>query len=329
MEIEIVYNDEKPNKEKAKYKFDNFIELKEKILKNAKKIKNINIISEKFSKEELALAMLCENFKYKTNDNFEIISSEDVFKYENKNVKIYGDNFISDKIEITLPFVNKEERKRFKELNNFLKLLEKEKFKIEICEKENWIKATFKVKDYFLPFSVSIFSTDNVCFKSFIVDLDSSNEKIFNFKYKNKEKILPNISKDFGNFSLDETISIENEENFLQIDNNSKEISLFNNVGRLLFFFYIENNKIILYDKYQNLDIKEQIKYFNNILNMLKTLIFYIQEKNSFEILEKNLKLISEEIIELKEKNGKKEKNLIENENEYINILKEIENLNF
>lgn len=320
MEKEIIYNDEKPKEEKE---VKTFIELKEKILKNAEKIKNINIISEKFSKEELALAMLCENFKYKTNDNFEIISSEDVLKYENKNVKIYGDNFISDKIEITLPFVNKEERKRFKELNNFLKLLEKKEqnFKIEICEKEDWIKATFKVKDNFFPFSVSTFSTDNVCFKIF-----SSNEKIFNFKYKNKEKILPNISKDFGNFSLDETISIENEENFLQIDNNSKEISLFNNVGRLLFFFYIENNKIILYDKYQILDIEKQIKYFNNILNMLKTLIFYIREKDSLEILEKNLKLISEEIIELTKKMKKKKNDLKENENKYINILKEIEN---
>lgn len=309
MKIEITYNDDKPNEEKE---VKTFIELKEKILKNAEKIKHINIISEKFSKEELALAMLCKNFKYQIDDNLEIISSEDILKYKNKNknIEIYGNNLLVGKSKINLPFLNKEERKEFKELIDFLKLLEKKEqnFKIEIFEKEDWIKATLKWKND-NSYPDSIFTTDNVCLKGYIVD--SFNEKIFEIKYKDEEEKMPNIFNDFTIFSLDGIGFIENEENFLQINNISLEFALYDNEHKLLFAFYIENNKIFLYDQYQNLDIEKQIKYFNNISNMLKTFSFYINGKSDFKFLEKNLKLFLNEINNLKEK----EKNiLLENE---------------
>lgn len=322
MKIEIIYNDEKPNEEKE---FKTFVELKEKILKNAEKIKHINIISEKFSKEELALAMLCKNFKYQIDDNLEIISSEDILKYKNKNknIEIYGNNLLVGKSKINLPFLNKEERKEFKELIDFLKLLEKKEqnFKIEIFEKEDWIKATLKWKND-NSYPDSIFTTDNVCLKGYIVD--SFNEKIFEIKYKDEEEKMPNIFNDFTIFSLDGIGFIENEENFLQINNISLEFA-YDNEHKLLFAFYIENNKIFLYDQYQNLDIEKQIKYFNNISNMLKTFSFYINGKSDFKFLEKNLKLFLNEINNLKEK----EKNiLLENEKKYNNLLNKIENFN-
>lgn len=323
MKIEITYNDDKPNEEKE---VKTFIELKEKILKNAEKIKHINIISEKFSKEELALAMLCKNFKYQIDDNLEIISSEDILKYKNKNknIEIYGNNLLVGKSKINLPFLNKEERKEFKELIDFLKLLEKKEqnFKIEIFEKEDWIKATLKWKND-NSYPDSIFTTDNVCLKGYIVD--SFNEKIFEIKYKDEEEKMPNIFNDFTIFSLDGIGFIENEENFLQINNISLEFALYDNEHKLLFTFYIENNKIFLYDQYQNLDIEKQIKYFNNISNMLKTFSFYINGKSDFKFLEKNLKLFLNEINNLKEK----EKNiLLENEKKYNNLLNKIENFN-
>lgn len=323
MKIEITYNDDKPNEEKE---VKTFIELKEKILKNAEKIKHINIISEKFSKEELALAMLCKNFKYQIDDNLEIISSEDILKYKNKNknIEIYGNNLLVGKSKINLPFLNKEERKEFKELIDFLKLLEKKEqnFKIEIFEKEDWIKATLKWKND-NSYPDSIFTTDNVCLKGYIVD--SFNEKIFEIKYKDEEEKMPNIFNDFTIFSLDGIGFIENEENFLQINNISLEFALYDNEHKLLFAFYIENNKIFLYDQYQNLDIEKQIKYFNNISNMLKTFSFYINGKSDFKFLEKNLKLFLNEINNLKEK----EKNiLLENEKKYNNLLNKIENFN-
>lgn len=323
MKIEITYNDDKPNEEKE---VKTFIELKEKILKNAEKIKHINIISEKFSKEELALAMLCKNFKYQIDDNLEIISLEDILKYKNKNknIEIYGNNLLVGKSKINLPFLNKEERKEFKELIDFLKLLEKKEqnFKIEIFEKEDWIKATLKWKND-NSYPDSIFTTDNVCLKGYIVD--SFNEKIFEIKYKDEEEKMPNIFNDFTIFSLDGIGFIENEENFLQINNISLEFALYDNEHKLLFAFYIENNKIFLYDQYQNLDIEKQIKYFNNISNMLKTFSFYINGKSDFKFLEKNLKLFLNEINNLKEK----EKNiLLENEKKYNNLLNKIENFN-
>lgn len=323
MKIEITYNDDKPNEEKE---VKTFIELKEKILKNAEKIKHINIISEKFSKEELALAMLCKNFKYQIDDNLEIISSEDILKYKNKNknIEIYGNNLLVGKSKINLPFLNKEERKEFKELIDFLKLLEKKEqnFKIEIFEKEDWIKATLKWKND-NSYPASIFTTDNVCLKGYIVD--TFNEKIFEIKYKDEGEKMPNIFNDFTIFSLDGIGFIENEENFLQINNISLEFSLYDNEHKLLFAFYIENNKIFLYDQYQNLDIEKQIKYFNNISNMLKTFSFYINGKSDFKFLEKNLKLFLNEINNLTEK----EKNiLLENEKKYNNLLNKIENFN-
>lgn len=323
MKIEITYNDDKPNEEKE---VKSFIELKEKILKNAEKIKHINIISEKFSKEELALAMLCKNFKYQIDDNLEIISSEDILKYKNKNknIEIYGNNLLVGKSKINLPFLNKEERKEFKELIDFLKLLEKKEqnFKIEIFEKEDWIKATLKWKND-NSYSSSIFTTDNVCLKGYIVD--NFNEKIFEIKYKDEGEKMPNIFNDFTIFSLDGIGFIENEENFLQINNISLEFALYDNEHKLLFAFSIENNKIFLYDQYQNLDIEKQIKYFNNIFNMLKTFSFYINGKSDFKFLEKNLKLFLNEINNLKEK----EKNiLLENEKKYNNLLNKIENFN-
>lgn len=270
--------------------------------------------------------MICKNFKYQIDDNLEIISSEDILKYKNKNknIEIYGNNLLVGKSKINLPFLNKEERKEFKELIDFLKLLEKKEqnFKIEIFGKEDWIKATLKWKND-NSYSDSIFSTDNVCLKGYIVD--SFNEKIFEVKYKDEGEKMPNIFNDFTIFSLDGIGFIKNEENFLQINNISLEFALFDNEQKLLFAFYIENNKIFLYEQYQNLDIEKQIKYFNNIFNMLKTFSFYINGKSDFKFLEKNLKLFLNEINNLKEK----EKNiLLENEKKYNNLLNKIENFN-
>lgn len=65
--------------------------------------------------------------------------------------------------------------------------------------------------------------------------------------------------------------------------------------------FCIETNDISLYIESENsVTQQQQIQFLGNILDMIKTLSFYIEEKNSFQLLERILKAILKKILELK-----------------------------
>lgn len=210
-----------------------------------------------------------------------------------------------------------------------LKLLEKEEqnFKISIIEKEDWIKISAKDKDILIQNSISAVSNDNISFSSF-------NSYIYRFFYKTNNKLtkIP-----FETFSLNENFEINNERNSLMfstkydMDKTIKRMELYNINNNNHFLgsfigsaeFCIETNDISLYIESENSVTQQQIQFLGNILDMIKTLSFYIEEKNCFQLLEKILKAISKKILELK----KEEKSFIENEKKYNNILNKVKNI--
>ena len=339
MKIEIIYNDKKQNKQKE---FKTFIELKEFIFKNLENIESIFMFSENFKNEELTLGLLCKEFEYIVKDKLEIISSGNriLFRTNNIDINLYSEVgskigghdskiFKIKKSSIALSCLNKNERKKIKEKIKILKLLEKEEqnFKISIIEKEDWIKISAKEKNILIQKSISAVSNDNISFSSF-------NSYIYRFYYKTNNKLtkIP-----FEPFSLNEIFEINNERNSLMFSTRYdmaktiKRMELYNIndnfIGSFIgsVEFCMQSNDISLYIESENsVTKKQQIQFLGNILDMIKTLSFYIEEKNSFQLLERILKAILKKILELK----KEEKSFIENEKKYNNILNKVKNIN-
>lgn len=340
MKIEITYNDKKQSKQKE---FKTFIELKEFIFKNLENIESIFMFSENFKNEELTLGLLCKEFEYIVKDKLQIINSGNriLFRANNIDINLYSE--VRSKIgccdskifkikesSIALSCLNKNGIKKIKEKMEILKLLEKEEqnFKISIIEKEDWIKISAKDKDILIQNSISAVSNDNISFSSF-------NSYIYRFFYKTNNKLtkIP-----FETFSLNENFEINNERNSLMfstkydMDKTIKRMDLYNINNNNHFLgsfigsaeFCIETNDISLYIESENsVTQQQQIQFLGNILDMIKTLSFYIEEKNCFQLLEKILKAISKKILELK----KEEKSFIENEKKYNNILNKVKNI--